>query len=795
MGGCTSKDKSSSNVNPSRNNAGSGVNGDYNEADDIRVESINRYDEQIVSILKRDLRENPQLFLLNNMLMATQFFENYHKEVYKLANSTTSQIEKDLNRMLLKDETMECTSPDIIFDKVNKYVRFRPLHGPKKHHSEPLAAKRLFVINDTIEVINSMDLPQYTSIDKPAYQVRTEESKRKGFLRLKLIDTNKFPKQETYIEVHQESVPGPSTSFDSDIYDYMTITDLKTPKPLDIIDNPERRDTLPMTCFASRKVKKIPLELLENEDDYVDPDISEEDFFDTVTYIDSRGFMNYFKNAIFPNSLGRALGFDELAISEAKTIPGKVFCNLTDDDDNPIPCEVIPCVAIEWPDQTFEFIMREERPTITDRRTGYRYRWPTDEMLKDIRSMNCVLVPKGYWLKKGSYPDANIEWEIAFPKAERYIETRMSHTQIRVFLFLLSIHKTFIEPVSQQHGLLVEHIRCHMYWECEANYRDWPEHRLGTKLLKVITNLTTRLAKGVLPDYFIKQKNLFENIPKKYLQFAQRLFHDVIQSPAVYFMSALRNLRYTSGKFYPPLDLKELYKIVAQSQGIKIVNPNILSAVPPNLKRKRYTDADTQFKHILELKNKEKMYKKKFENNLDKMEERKGSVDSIDLKLTIEKQFDMYKIKVILQLFISQFIDIAKKSARVSTKEQTLFYLKQAWYLTNILEDTAAAFAVEVCEYRDVIAKEEEACKKMAVKEISDLPPSTPMRNSVQFDFSLQQQVKGNLVNLNNLNATFNNGIQVQPTQSFNKIKKERAKVAETNGNIPRKSVAFVETK
>lgn len=75
---------------------------------------------------------------------------------------------------------MECTSPDIILDKVNKNIRFRPLHGPNKHSSETLAAKRLYVINDTIEVVNSMDIPQYTSIDKPAYQVRTEESKRKG---------------------------------------------------------------------------------------------------------------------------------------------------------------------------------------------------------------------------------------------------------------------------------------------------------------------------------------------------------------------------------------------------------------------------------------------------------------------------------------------------------------------------------------------------------------------------------------------------------------------------------------
>lgn len=163
-----------------------------------------------------------------------------------------------------------------------------------------------------------------------------------GFLRLKQIDTNKLPKQETYVEVHSDSIAGPSNaSTDSDTYDYTTIMDIRTPKPLDIIDNPERRDTLPGTCFSARKVKKEPTEVYTESDGEDDTeDVCEDDFFDTATYIDSKGFMNYFKDAIFPNSLGRALGFDELAISEAKSIPGKIFCNLTDEDDNPILCEV-----------------------------------------------------------------------------------------------------------------------------------------------------------------------------------------------------------------------------------------------------------------------------------------------------------------------------------------------------------------------------------------------------------------------------------------------------------------------
>lgn len=76
---------------------------------------------------------------------------------------------------------MECISPDIIVDKMNKNVRFKPHHGPKKLFSEGLVVKRLYVISDQIDVLNATEnIPQYTSIDKPAYQVRIEESGRKG---------------------------------------------------------------------------------------------------------------------------------------------------------------------------------------------------------------------------------------------------------------------------------------------------------------------------------------------------------------------------------------------------------------------------------------------------------------------------------------------------------------------------------------------------------------------------------------------------------------------------------------
>ncbi|XP_056632849.1 uncharacterized protein LOC130442601 isoform X1 [Diorhabda sublineata] len=778
MGDCCSKEvDSDSFLDPMRP-----TNQKTNTFSDIRVDSKTRYDELAVELLKRDLRDFPDMFMLNNMLMTIMFFENYRKDIQKLSLSSNNKIEKDINKTLVKNENMECICPDTVFETVNSNLKYMPMHGNNKYHSQPLLPRRLYVVTDCLDVISSMDVPQYTSIDKPVYQVRIEESTRKGFVRLKQLDHSKVPK----IYSSPSEQPGTSSSnVNEPFYEYATIQDLKTPKRLEIVKNSDQRDSLPATCFTTRKIRKPNHELLDLQEELEEnSELTEEDFFDKVIYVDAKGFMNYFKNVLFPNSLGRSLGFHQHEIEFAKSIPGTIFCNLSDKEDNPIPCEVIPSVAIEWPtEQTFEFLMREDRPTITDTNTGVRYKWPTDEMIKDIRTLNCVLVPKGYWKKKGEYLDATLEWEIAFPKAERYLEARMSHAQMRCFLLLILIHKHYIEPFTQQQGLLVEHIRCHMYWECESNYKDWPEYRLGSKLLKVIENLIKRLAKSELPDFFIKQKNHFRNIQKKYLLFAQKVLHELIQSPTVYLIKALRCIQYSKRKFYRPYDYKDLYIKITQLQGYKLVNPNLDRTV--NFRRIVYQDPETQWRHLQEL-TRRKQYLETTKSETEELDT--ASVDSIDLDVTWTKQLEIFKSKAIFTEFITAFINIARDGLRISGNgQQSLFYLKQATYLTNILETIAAAFKPEALEFRAQITIEEERCKRSMAMRISDVPPETPVRNSIQFDVQTSQQLKNNVLNLTNLHKAYNE-TEVKISTSFKTV----SPVARVKSDVQRQSIGTI---
>jgi len=100
--------------------------------------------------------------------------------IKRLQHVSVSPQEKEMNKTLLKDETMECTYPDAIMDEVNKNVIFR--EPGENSQSQILVPKRIYVINDLIEVTRSGEVHQYTSIDKPCYQVKIEEGSRKGWL-------------------------------------------------------------------------------------------------------------------------------------------------------------------------------------------------------------------------------------------------------------------------------------------------------------------------------------------------------------------------------------------------------------------------------------------------------------------------------------------------------------------------------------------------------------------------------------------------------------------------------------
>lgn len=146
---------------------------------------------------------------------------------------------------------------------------------------------------------------------------------------------------------------------------------------------------------------------------------------------------------------------------------------------------------------------------------------------------------------------------------------------------------------------------------------------------------------------------------------------------------------------------------------------------------------------------------------------------------------------------MDHFIEMARKSLKLATSKQSLFYLRHAWYLSRILEDTDGCYP-DAMEYQEKIRTEEDAAKRIAANEVSI--PITPKRNSFHSTSEPVQQVRGNSVHLSNLSRTYDNGFQSEI--SYRKLKKHYSnrKVASEvpdipvnldNGNDRRRTITF----
>lgn len=74
------------------------------------------------------------------------------------------------------DMKKTCYYPDNIIERVNENVLYRAKHGENKFISEPLAPKRVFIINHSIKALGPMEDIEHCE----NFLVRTEESQKKG---------------------------------------------------------------------------------------------------------------------------------------------------------------------------------------------------------------------------------------------------------------------------------------------------------------------------------------------------------------------------------------------------------------------------------------------------------------------------------------------------------------------------------------------------------------------------------------------------------------------------------------
>lgn len=310
-------------------------------------------------------------------------------------------------------------------------------------------------------------------------------------------------------------------------------------------------------------------------------------------YVSSTEFMKHFMN-VFVYRLADSFGFDKESVADAKREGCVLYC-----DQISVPStvkysrveqyEIIPAIWLQWPTCAQEWL---DRPRST---------WPDYNDVEKIKDFGCFVVPEGFVPKKGSSNImVDLEWQLTFPTAERYLETCMTQSQVQVYFIALMLHKTFMRPVlDTMFGMTAAHIRHKLFWMIEENDRPskWPDTRMGECLLSVLNSLYHCISQNepTLRDYFIADRNLFQRVPCEHLLHTQKQLKRIIENPVMYVFHALENIRY-GDNFFPRLDYEMLLKILT-ADTLTLVNPALAQRVLKPMPRPNDKNVEQEHKY------------------------------------------------------------------------------------------------------------------------------------------------------------------------------------------------------
>lgn len=92
------------------------------------------------------------------------------------------------------------------------------------------------------------------------------------------------------------------------------------------------------------------------------------------------------------------------------------------------------------------------------------------------------------------------------------------------------------------------------------------------KLLNCLCNCINQ-TEAFLKDYFLREKNLFQNSEKGSLFFSLKQLKRILGNPVMYVLHAMENIRYKTN-FFPKLNYEELLRILTADE-LLLINPNL----------------------------------------------------------------------------------------------------------------------------------------------------------------------------------------------------------------------------
>lgn len=367
-----------------------------------------------------------------------------------------------------------------------------------------------------------------------------------------------------------------------------------------------------------------------------------------VYYTSSESFMNHFVD-LFVNQLAKPLGFEPEDLNHVQD--SIIHCDKVINSHSPRlrrieSYEITPTIWLQWPEDAQEWL---DRPRST---------WPDYNDIGKVKDFGCYVVPEDSIPRKRDLArrdsrhhgakkniDHEIEWQLIFPAAERYLETCMTHSQVQVYLIALMLHKTFLRPVlDSMYGLTIAHIRNKLFWLIEENDRPskWPDNRTGECLLKLLHSLYHCISQNepILPDYFVRDKNMFGKVPSDYLLHSQKQLKRIIENPIMYVLHAMENIKH-SNKFFPRLDFTMLFKLLTVKPWLAVVNPALDMFIPSSksaeefhMAREEIYNRSGEFWVSARMRSEQKTYSKRVNANRTLITPRKATYSIVEITVS-----------------------------------------------------------------------------------------------------------------------------------------------------------------
>jgi hypothetical protein len=132
-------------------------------------------------------------------------------------------------------------------------------------------------------------------------------------------------------------------------------------------------------------------------------------------------------------------------------------------------------------------------------------KWPTQMIRRHAASLGCLVVPTGS--EVSLYPE--LEWRISTPLAERCLMSNLNITQIRCYVLMKMVLKTFLNPQGE---INISSFMCKtVLLRCIQNKEPglWKADNLLECLRYCLTELLICVQKNHLPHFIIPYNNLF----------------------------------------------------------------------------------------------------------------------------------------------------------------------------------------------------------------------------------------------------------------------------------------------